>query len=206
MWLAHQNNEASQKRACIAENRKAVELSLHSWWSLGKKLCHSGKSKIQLLALQGKWKKNLLSYPVLHTNCFTIWIARIACWLERQTGDWKVVSSNPGRSGGWIFFSKVNFVCSYSVFIPPRTTTLVHKRPRSFRQKYRWQDTPKHAYTFDKRSWSGLTMPLSRQSVGTDHETSSHATCRGTLGYSHLSSLSRCGLILAERVVFVCVS
>ena len=44
---------------------------------------------------------------------------------------------------------------------------------------------------------SGLTMPLSRQSVEIDQETSSQATRQGTVGYSRLSSLSNCGLILA---------
>ena len=38
-------------------------------------------------------------------------------------------------------------------------------------------------------------MPLSRQSVGTYQEMSSHGTHQGTLGHSHLSSLSHCGLI-----------
>ena len=51
-----------------------------------------------------------------------------------------------------------------------------------------------------QRSRSGLTMPLSRHSVGTYQETSSHATRQGTLGHSRLSSMSHCGLILAERV------
>ena len=40
---------------------------------------------------------------------------------------------------------------------------------------------------------SGLTMPLCRHSVGTYLETSTHATHQGTLGHSHLSSLSHCG-------------
>ena len=31
--------------------------------------------------------------------------------VERQTRDQKVASSNPGRSSGRIFFSRVNFVC-----------------------------------------------------------------------------------------------
>ena len=31
--------------------------------------------------------------------------------LKRRTRDRKVASSNPGRSGGRIFFSRVNFVC-----------------------------------------------------------------------------------------------
>ena len=33
-------------------------------------------------------------------------------------------------------------------------------------------------------------MPLSRHSVGTYPETSSHATCQGTFGHSRLSPLS----------------
>ena len=37
---------------------------------------------------------------------------------------------------------------------------------------------------FTQRSRSGLTMPLSRHSVGTYPETSSHATCQGIFGYS----------------------
>ena len=41
-------------------------------------------------------------------------------------------------------------------------------------------------------------MPLSRHSVGTYQEMSSHAICQGTLGHSHLSSPSHCGLILAK--------
>ena len=45
--------------------------------------------------------------------------------------------------------------------------------------------------------WSGLSMPLSRQSVEICQEMSSHATHQGTLGYSRLSLLSHCGLILA---------
>ena len=49
-------------------------------------------------------------------------------------------------------------------------------------------------------------MPLSRHSVGTYQEMSSHATRQGTLGHSRLSSLSHCGLILAERVELVCAN
>ena len=35
----------------------------------------------------------------------------IAQWLERQTHDRKVPGSSPGKSGGRIFFSGVNFLC-----------------------------------------------------------------------------------------------
>ena len=37
--------------------------------------------------------------------------AVIAQWLERRTRDRKVAGSNPCRSGGKIFFSRVNFLC-----------------------------------------------------------------------------------------------
>ena len=49
-------------------------------------------------------------------------------------------------------------------------------------------------------------MQLSRHSVGTYQETSAQATRQGTLSHSHLSSLSHCGLILAERVELVYAS
>ena len=42
-------------------------------------------------------------------------------------------------------------------------------------------------------------MQLSRHSVSTYPETSSHATCQGTLAHSRLSSMNHCGLILAEK-------
>ena len=38
-----------------------------------------------------------------------------------------------------------------------------------------------------QRSRSGLSMPLSRHSVGTYQETTSHATRQGTLGHSRVS-------------------
>ena len=51
-----------------------------------------------------------------------------------------------------------------------------------------------------QQSQSGLTMLLSRHSVGTYPETTSHTTCQGTFGHSRhsrLSSLSHRGSILA---------
>ena len=69
-------------------------------------------------------------------------LAGIACWLKRRTRDRKVASSNPGRSGRRIFFSRVNFVClhSDSVSVPPpspspHVAAVARKRPRSFCQK-----------------------------------------------------------------------
>ena len=60
----------------------------------------------------------------------------IACWLERVARDRKVAGSNPGRSGGRIFFSGVKFVCwlLFDIRPNPRVTALARKRPRSFCQ------------------------------------------------------------------------
>ena len=83
--------------------------------------------------------------------------AGIACWLQRRTRDRKVASSNPGRSGGRIFFSGVDSVLTF-IQCPfhPRVNTVAHKRPRSFSQKCRWLVIPKYAYTLDptKSEWT----------------------------------------------------
>ena len=75
----------------------------------------------------------------------------VKCW----TRDWKVVSSNPGWSGGKIFLSRVN--CTYWLLFGVRSTPFVIavacKRPWSFCQKCRWQVTPKHAYIVDPMMW-----------------------------------------------------
>ena len=69
--------------------------------------------------------------------------AGIAQWLERRTRDWKVAGSNPCRSGGRIFFSRVDSLCWLLFRYPfhPRVTTVARKRSRSFCQKCRWQVT-----------------------------------------------------------------
>ena len=87
---------------------------------------------------------------------FACW-AWIACWLDRQTCYQKVASLKSGRSGGRIFFCRVNFVCwlLLGVCSTPFVTAVARKWPWSFCQKYRWQVTSKHAYTLDptKSEW-----------------------------------------------------
>ena len=77
----------------------------------------------------------------------------IAQWLERRTRGWKVAGSNPCRSGGRIFFSRVNFLCWLLFRYPfhPRVTAAARKRSRSFCPKCRWQVTAKYTYTL--RMW-----------------------------------------------------
>ena len=49
------------------------------------------------------------------SSCIKVWCsvtgAGIAQWLERRTRDRKVAGSNPCRSSGRIFFSRVTFLC-----------------------------------------------------------------------------------------------
>ena len=98
---------------------------------------------------------------------------RIACWLEHWTCDWKVVSSNPGRSGGRFFLSRVNFVCwlSFGVHSTPVLLQWHVKYPgHSAKSADDRSHLNAHA-SVTQRSQSGLTMPLSRHSVGTYPET-----------------------------------
>ena len=71
--------------------------------------------------------------------------------VERLTHDRKVASSNPGRSSGRIFFSRINFVgcllfgvCSNHVLLQWHA-----KDPGHSAKKCRWQVTPKYTYTLD---------------------------------------------------------
>ena len=87
--------------------------------------------------------------------------------------------------------SWADYTDSYSVSVPPPVLPQWHVEDSGHSAK-----SAVAGYIRTQRSQSGLTMPLSRHSVGTYQETSSHATSQGTLGHSRLSSLSHRGLIL----------
>ena len=82
------------------------------------------------------WRRDITEFPYRGAG------------LERRTRDLKVTGSNPCRSGGRIFFSRVDFLCWLLFRYPfhPRVTAVARKRPRSFCQKRRRQVTAKHAY------------------------------------------------------------
>ena len=63
--------------------------------------------------------------------------AGTAQWLEHRTSDWKVTGLNPCRSGGRIFFSRVEFLCWLLFRYPfhPRVTAVARKRSWSVCQK-----------------------------------------------------------------------
>ena len=139
----------------------------------------------------------VLKLTNLNKTCLmtSMWMA---CWLERRTRDRKVVSSNPSRSGGRIFFSRVNFVC-WLLFGVLSISVLPQWHIKDSGHFAKSADGRLHLNThtpFTIQNQSGLTMLLSRKSVGIYQETSSHPSRQGTLGHSHLGSLSHCGLIL----------
>ena len=94
--------------------------------------------------------------------------AGISCWLELRTRDRKVASSTSGRSGGRIFFSRVNFACS--LLFGVRSTSVLpqwhvkdpgHSAKSTGRRLHLNTHTP-----LTQLSRSELTM-LSMQNVGT---------------------------------------
>ena len=106
-------------------------------------------------------------------------VAGIACWLERWTCDWKVASSNPGRSGGRIFFSRANFMCwlLFSVRSAP-VLPQWHVQDPGCSVKSAGGRLHRNTHApLTQQSQSGLIMPQSRHSVGTYWKTCSHATC-----------------------------
>ena len=110
--------------------------------------------------------------------------------VELWTHDRKGASSNPGRSSRRIFFSRVNFMCC--LFIGVHSTPMLpqwHVEDPGHSAKSAGGRLHLNTHTpFTQRSRRGLTMPLSRQSVGTYQDTSSHATRQGTIGHSRLTS------------------
>ena len=79
----------------------------------------------------------------------------------------------------------------------PRVTAVARKRPWSFCQKCRWQDTPKHAHNLDP-----TTVPRHRGNLS--GKRAHTQLVRETLGHSPLNSPSHCGLILTQSVQLVC--
>ena len=87
------------------------------------------------------------------------------CWesllKERQTHDWKVTSSNPGRSGEGIFFSTVNFLCWLLFGVSSTPSYCSHCAKSADGRLHLNLHTP-----LTQRCRSGLTM-LSMHGVGT---------------------------------------
>ena len=130
--------------ACIHHTETNTHTCMQSpslfFWPFDQKKCRTENSEI--------WTSHVLTLSLFSFSPYQLLLVNlgsgIAQWLERWTCDWKVLGSNPCRSGGRIFFSRVNFLCSYFGI---RSTAVARKRSRSFCQKCRWHVTAKHTYT-----------------------------------------------------------
>ena len=122
---------------------------------------------------------------------FFFFLMRILAWSYRDRDhDRKVASSNPWRSGGRIFFSRVNFVC-WLLFGVCFTPVLLQWHVKDPSHSAKIAGGRLHINTLTpltQQNLCWLTVPLFRQSVGTYPETSSDATCQGT--FSQLSRLA----------------
>ena len=111
----------------------------------------------------------------------------IAQWLEHRTSDWKVAGSNPRRSSGRIFFSRVDFWCwlLFRYLFHPCVTAVARKRSWSFCRKCRWLVTAKHACIL--RMW--LCMKWHGAWLYGVHRTCAE-TAAVSCGTSHASAVS----------------
>ena len=100
--------------------------------------------------------------------------------------------SNPGRSGGRIFFSRVSFACwlLFGVHSTPMLPQWQVKDPGHSAKSASDRVHLDMCTPWTHWSQSGLTMLLFRHSVGTYQEISSLATQKGTLRHSCLSVLA----------------
>ena len=139
----------SRNRIYSSSKVKQPFTKMHICSNLNKLLIHWSTSiypEISFTVLYTPWK-----IGEKHARC--MYGGGDSSAVRGRTRDRKVAGSNPCRSGGRIFFSRVNFLCwlLFRYLFHPRVTAVARKRPRSFRQKCRWQVTAKHAYTL--RMW-----------------------------------------------------
>ena len=142
---------------------------------------------------------NYVIYWTVHFSSTTT-IMRLESLLVRALDSWSKGCEFESWQEGWVnFFSRDNFVCwlLFSACSSPMLPQW-HVKDPSHSAKTAGGRLHLSMHTMlTQQSRSGLTMLLSRHSVGTYQEMSSQATPRGTLGHSRLSSLSHYRLIQA---------
>ena len=125
----------------------------------------------QSLNREGRWgttddfATSFLHFSLFSTALWDLPNSRPVQLVERRPRHYRKVARcwTPGRSGGRIFVSRVNFLSEPLIRCPfyLRATTLARKRPRSFCQKCRCQIHLNTHTPLTQRSRSKLTM-LSR--------------------------------------------
>ena len=135
---------------------------------------------VSVLQCKQKWAKRRDNNCILHG-------AGIAQWLQRRTRDWKVPGSNPRRSGGTIFFPRVNFLCSYFGIRSTPVLPQLHVKDSGHSAKSAGGRLQlKHACTF--RLW--LYMKWRDMVYGYMVYTERAETAAVSCGTSHVSTVS----------------
>ena len=119
--------------------------------------------------------------------------------VEQRTRDRRVSGSNPGRSSGGVFFSRVNFQC-WLLFGVRSAPVWPQRHIKDLGHSAESAGGRLHisAHTFFLPNHVGIGWLCCPGIVGEpNRETNSHATRQKTLVHSRLSSLSHRGLILA---------
>ena len=148
----------------------------------------------RLRQTSGKCREKWSSYNVyvqLYIYLYSSFFFTRAFWflpvlVECRTRDRKIASSNPGRSGGRIFFSRVNFVC-WLLFGVRSTPVLPH---------WHVKDPGHSAKSAGGRLHLNTHTPCPGIVREPFQKMSSHATRQGTFGHSRRSSLSHWRLTL----------
>ena len=122
-------------------------------------------------------------------------ILRVTAVTRWWTRDRKVARSNPAGAAEECSSPELTLCADcYSVSVPTPVLSQWHVEDPCSEKSASGR---LHPNTLIQRSRSGLTILLSRHSVGTYSETSSPATCRETFCHSRLIPLSHCGLVRA---------
>ena len=102
------NNESQFVHEFLTSRRL---IRVNSVWITRSKFFYITSKQLAVWFLTSRHPLCVNSVRITHSKILLYYFeSGIACWLERRTRDRKVASSNPGRSSGRIFFSRVNFV------------------------------------------------------------------------------------------------
>ena len=125
--------------------------------------------------------------------------AGIACWWSPGLVIKRLWVRIPAAAARFLFSPELTLCAdSHLVSIPPPVLLQWHVKDPGHSAKSAGGRLHLNTHTLlTQRSQSGLTMPVTRHSIGIYQKMSLHATHQETLGHRHLSSLSHCGLILA---------
>ena len=138
---------------------------MHVFWVV---LLHANGGDLDVAFVARRWSKASIF--------LSLYFGSRDCLFVRAPDSWSKgceFESRQVRRENFLLQSQFCVLTFIRCPFHPRVIAVARKRPRSFCQKCRYTRTP-----LTQRSRSGLTMPLSRHSVGTYQETSSHATRR----------------------------